>query len=388
MNNNSDDSMHPYRPQGEGPHPTLAGNILDPGIKADGAMSQSHQGVGATSEKRIREEGLEHVKGQSGIDTSSSSTSGLGSGSMGSSGLGSSTTGYGSGSTSSGTSSALTGHPPASNPSADDASGGIPHGSGGVSSAGHKLSPVSGVVGENESSNNGQGLVGTAMSYLGLSGSRSNEQQPLEARNAEPMLGNESARPLESNMASERGTGISDRSYGEGGAAALGAGALGAGAYEGSRSSGGYTEPLTSEFRSGSTGAGANPMTTGETTSTTRMDNNDPAVDTAAAAPRPTDSDVTTGREPTDSADPTTADGPAAGGEQVSDASIKKHDHDHDSKRENKDAIPTAGGEKLGSRHWGESKVVPENPAKRASEAGVSSAEGQPTDQVRDNVSS
>jgi len=50
-----------WRQQGEGPHPTLAGNILDPGVKADGHMSNG-QGVGGTSEGHIREEGLEHIK--------------------------------------------------------------------------------------------------------------------------------------------------------------------------------------------------------------------------------------------------------------------------------------------------------------------------------------
>lgn len=41
---------------------------------------------------------------------------------------------------------------------------------------------------------------------------------------------------------------------------------------------------------------------------------------------------------------------------------------------ENRDAIPTAGGEKLGEKHWGESKIVPEVPPKTE---GVSSADGQ-----------
>lgn len=50
------------------------------------------------------------------------------------------------------------------------------------------------------------------------------------------------------------------------------------------------------------------------------------------------------------------------------------------SSMENKDAIPTAGGEKLGEKHWGESKMVPDLPPKRDSDAGaqVSSSEGQP----------
>ena len=47
-------------------------------------------------------------------------------------------------------------------------------------------------------------------------------------------------------------------------------------------------------------------------------------------------------------------------------------------KQENEDAIPTAGGERLGERHWGESGTVPDVPEKRASQGGnVSSSEGQ-----------
>lgn len=48
-------------------------------------------------------------------------------------------------------------------------------------------------------------------------------------------------------------------------------------------------------------------------------------------------------------------------------------------KLENESAIPTAGGERLGEQHWGESKIVPDNPPPRESEAGISSEEGKPT---------
>lgn len=46
-------------------------------------------------------------------------------------------------------------------------------------------------------------------------------------------------------------------------------------------------------------------------------------------------------------------------------------------KMENKDAIPIAGGVKLGEKHWGESEIIPDNPKPRSDE-GVSSSEGQP----------
>jgi hypothetical protein len=48
-------------------------------------------------------------------------------------------------------------------------------------------------------------------------------------------------------------------------------------------------------------------------------------------------------------------------------------------KLENESAIPTAGGERLGEKHWGESKIVPDDPTKKSSTAGISSEEGQPT---------
>jgi hypothetical protein len=48
------------------------------------------------------------------------------------------------------------------------------------------------------------------------------------------------------------------------------------------------------------------------------------------------------------------------------------------SKRENKDAIPTAGGIKLGEKHWGESDIVPADPGARNERENVSSSSGQP----------
>lgn len=51
--------------------------------------------------------------------------------------------------------------------------------------------------------------------------------------------------------------------------------------------------------------------------------------------------------------------------------------HQSSSKRENRDAIPTAGGVKLGEKHWGESGIVPDDPKPRAEE-NISSSSGQP----------
>lgn len=47
-------------------------------------------------------------------------------------------------------------------------------------------------------------------------------------------------------------------------------------------------------------------------------------------------------------------------------------------KKENREAIPTAGGERLGDKHWGDSKVVPDVPKAQPEGTQVSSEEGQP----------
>ncbi|KAM0712277.1 hypothetical protein Q7P37_011371 [Cladosporium fusiforme] len=54
-------------------------------------------------------------------------------------------------------------------------------------------------------------------------------------------------------------------------------------------------------------------------------------------------------------------------------------------KLENKDAIPIAGGIKLGEKHWGESDIIPDNPRPSGGD-NVSSAEGQPDQSTRDNT--
>lgn len=129
----SDGQASEWRPQGEGPHPTLAGNILDPGVKADGRMEHG-QGVGGTSEQHVREEGLEHIKANSG----SGSGTGIGSGSgvEHGSGIGS---GIGSGSSGLDTERSATG----SGLGADDTTGRATEQSGsGVSGAAHVHSPV------------------------------------------------------------------------------------------------------------------------------------------------------------------------------------------------------------------------------------------------------
>ena len=109
----------------------------------------------------------------------------------------------------------------------------------------------------------------------------------------------------------------------------------------------------------------------------------DPSSATDRYSSRPTDSDVTTGNDPTTSADPHTEDtaqGMGAGSQREGGegAGLEQTASKNESKRENPSAIPTAGGEQLGKQHWGESKIVPDNPPRRESEGNkVSSAAGQ-----------
>ncbi|EME44097.1 hypothetical protein DOTSEDRAFT_44367 [Dothistroma septosporum NZE10] len=56
------------------------------------------------------------------------------------------------------------------------------------------------------------------------------------------------------------------------------------------------------------------------------------------------------------------------------------------SSMENRESIPTAGGQKLGEKHWGESSIVPDVPPKRESEANIASKDGQPTGETASNT--
>ena len=122
-----------------GAHPTLAGNKLDPNVRADGHMS-SGAGVGGTSEGRIRQEGQEHLSKTGGYGPGDSST-----GSTGESLTDSArdTVGLGSGTSSSG---AL----------------------GGTSGSGYGDSSVTSGSGINERSASGTsgGMIDTVKSYL------------------------------------------------------------------------------------------------------------------------------------------------------------------------------------------------------------------------------
>ncbi|GAB7361104.1 hypothetical protein MBLNU230_g1142t1 [Neophaeotheca triangularis] len=268
-----------WRPEGVGPHKTLAGNMFDPNIQADG--QKGGEGVGGTSQRRVEEEGLEHIRKTGGGDGSSSGAF-TGAGATGidqqrvhSEGIEHIKQSM------SGTSTSNT-LPPPSNPG-NDPSGGLPSGAGGVA--------------------------------------RTEEDTP--------------------NMT------------------------VG--------SAGGYAP----------------------------QPGRDPATETSAFAPAPSDNDPTTGPPPTETGgDPATAasdrgmglSGDSSATDEHPDETAEKGDKPPppggtpSNKLDNPSSIPTAGGERLGQKHWGESNVVPDNPKPRASEAGISSAEGQPDKSTSDNT--
>ncbi|KAF2772023.1 hypothetical protein EJ03DRAFT_348835 [Teratosphaeria nubilosa] len=350
------------RPQGDGPDSTLAANVLDPGVKADGAMNAG-QGVGGARPARQKEEGLEHMKqnteglsGNTGVSGGQGSATGLGNSGSGVSGMGVGRSTYGSDVT------------PSSNPGIDDYSRGIASGAGGVSGAGVVHSPATGSMQQDE-----QGLVGTVKNYLGYD-NMSGADEPLQARNVEDYRSGGAGSDL-SNKAEAAGLG----------AGAFGAGAAGVGASE-------YDRDTRDQSYNASSTTGTlyrdSPATQKESTAMGSAPERE--TEAGSGAPRPTDSDVTTDAPPTEAADPTSkvpvdrSAGSNDKGEEGGDKPKKVSDHEA-ATRENRDAIPTAGGEKLGEKHWGESKRVPDVPPKRE-DAGISSADGQSDSTTRDNT--
>lgn len=305
-----------WKQQGTGPHSTLAGNLYDPNVGADGKMAGG-QGVGGTSEKHIKEEGMEHIKqtiGQSDGATGTSETAGL--------------------------APIETAKPPASNPGAEDASAGIAGGQGGVSSTAHIDSPVTDAESQKT-------YLGSAMEYLGLAPKTSKEASPLQDAATNDQAEQARNNDMESSASGEaRGT----AGVVAGGAAATGAAAAGAvGAGETQRNlddtakdtqqATGNTEPTTSKDVTMGDTSGADKDATGATEGVEK------SGDSEHKPPQPADAARETG-----------------------------------AKAEHRDAIPTAGGERLGEQHWGESKIVADNPKPPpAEEKGVSSADGQPT---------
>ena len=277
---------------------------------------------------------------------------------------------------------------PSSNPGSDDPSGGIATGSGGVSSAAYVLSPV-----PNEQKSvvqSVQSTVGTAVetvySYLpslaslSLGGGKTEEQETKSA-------GGEQEAAVAGGAAAA--------------AAAAAAASTAAATTERDAVPTDSTDQSASATAKDVTMADSDPkedVTKSDTAheeakaldyeKSSDVTNTDTANEEAKALDQEKSSDVTNIDKPKEESivkEDTEAPAPGVGNEG---SEVKKPEGDSgDSEqkkptgaKENRDAIPTAGGERLGDKHWGESKVVPDAPPKRESEGGpqVSSSEGQP----------
>ncbi|GIZ43647.1 hypothetical protein CKM354_000686400 [Cercospora kikuchii] len=300
--------------------------------------------------------------------------------------------------------------PPASNPGSDDPTGGIGKDAGGVSGSAYIGSPVS---------SEEHGLVDTVKSFLGLS-----KPEEKKAEDTQPAWNAGSVTAL-------AGVGASTSAPAVAIAAASGTG------HKHESSSGSFTAEIPDRTRPSTlattepAGAvGSNSISTTDQSIPQRSIQGDST--TNATTPPPSslnnpsnsepDTTVTAGSHltktgPDFSANEGTKTVPSALGattnskshtnkpemkdtevrqQQPADADEKDNhkppkpaDKSAGGKFENVDAIPTAGGQRLGEEHWGESKIVPDLPEKRAStsgQGGVSSTEGQPTSEVADNT--
>ncbi|KAK4971631.1 hypothetical protein LTR42_007359 [Elasticomyces elasticus] len=344
--------MDSVGPKGEtGAHPTLAGNLFDPNVKADGRMSTG-EGVGGTSADTVRHEGAEHLRNTTGAGT----TSGL---------EGSSSSGYGSG-----TSSGI---------------GGMSSNEGRIHDEGidHIKSHV-GVTGSEAPTEQTQqsGILGGIKSYLGYG--KTGETTEGYSSNPTTSQGSQQSREYDSTM---EGRDYSQRNPGPAQLTTDEERGILSGRDYSSRnqvpaednnpltSSDGVMEGRDHEHRN--TGP---PKFTSEEETGIMEGRNHEGRNRDINQPTPNEErGILEGR------DHEAREGGAHEG-TLAEHENKLSDAAKGSARHNEDAIPTAGGIKLGSKHWGESQVVPDNPKPRASEAGISSNEGQPTDQVRDNT--
>ena len=424
--------------QGTGSHPTLAGNVLDPNVQADGKMSQG-QGVGGTSEQHVREEGLEHIKRNTGSLSSDTGSSGLGSGAGGdysssgsTGGLSSDTTG-GFSSGPSGLSSGERGY--GDSTTGTSGYGDSTTGTTGASQGNDSVSlPILPTLNQCSELNSKQGILGTVKNYLGMGGNNNTTTESTvdqgEPRRPEDIGAAPDASPTGaaggylpgsgntgstgeyagdrnttgsglgstgeyssggsglgstgeySSSGNTSGTGRTTGEYVAGGAAAGAATAAGgAAALTGSESAGRtadqYDQSARQNLGNDTMGDATNRGTNVGSGATGGEYGRDNLASGAAGDVSGRDRDT----DPTDRGNLREDTEPSSGtqGNEGAGASDKRPANDDKiaAKRENKDSIPTAGGEKLGAQHWGESKVVPENP--KPQDAGVSSAAGQPT---------
>lgn len=295
--------------------------------------------------------------------------------------------------------------PPASNPGSDDPTGGIPTGAGGVSGSAHVESPVP---------NEEQGIINTVKSFLGLSISEEKKAEDTpQSWNAGEItamagVGASTAAPAVAVAASRTGNtsysqNVNDR--------AVSSAATNSAASDVSPLHNRSTDTAAANF------SGAEPLSasgiTGQSASLGPLPSTLGTTEPRENAGRFVDagSHLNSGSGPDFSVQESVkshSKGPSALGASTlskshadytnTDTQVRQQQGEHPDEKsdhkppkpadqgntgkgklENPDAIPSAGGEKLGEKHWGESQIVPENPKPRASEAGISSSVGQPT---------
>lgn len=264
-----------------GPHPTMAGNVLDPNVHADGM--KGGKGVGGTSEHTIKDEAREHIGGGSSGYV------------QGSTGLGQSSSGLDS---QAGRSTGL------------DQNSGV---ASGVSSGAHG-------VGHSETGA-GYGSSNTASSGLGNTSSTS-RNDPTNP--ADPTVG----RTVDPNEAG------GSTSYGN----------------TNTSSSSGYDHTQTP---SSTTGLGDDAVTRSSTS----------AADSTGSRSQLQQGTASGGHDLTDtSAKDSSTTSSGSTGTKGAAAGAGAGSTDADYKNGPPPNIPTAGGERIGTKHWGESKIIPDNP--------------------------
>ena len=281
--------------------------------------------------------------------------------------------------------------PPASNPGADDPTGGIGKDAGGVSGSAYIESPV-----QNEE----QGIVNTVKQFLGLSVTeekRAEDTQPAWNDGSVTALSGIGATTAAPAVALAAASGSADHQQSN-------KGAFTAEIPDRTKPSTlSNTEPRSAAGYSISTGPDYDDNRRSVPLESNRTSDNSTTTPLPSTLTNPAYSEadpaVTAGSHSTK----TGADSSSSTANRMEDSeprhqqshehhasnesgsgehghSEKSEEKKHGAKAENPDAIPTAGGEKLGEKHWGESQIVPELPPKRNSDAGqgVSSSAGQP----------
>jgi hypothetical protein len=251
---------------------------------------------------------------------------------------------------------------PASNPGSDDPSAGIATGSGGVSSAAYVLSPV-----PSEQKSVVQSTVDAATTAVET------------VRSYLPSLASLSLGGGKTEEAESSNAGGEEEAVAAGGAAPVTTAAASTAAATTERD----TAPTDSADQTATATAKDEAMADSDPKDD--VTKTDKANEEAKAQDHEKSSDVANtdrDNEESKAKEDTEAPKPGVGneGSEVKSDESPEPKKERTGAKENRDAIPTAGGERLGDKHWGESKIVPDAPPKRDSEAGpqVSSAEGQP----------